>query len=143
MMSRIGILGRAVADVVGGTFYFVPQFDRLDLTSPKIVVTDAGSEIETTTRGHIAYADTIRIVYLANVDKSGEIDNDAVDGHLRVIDALIEILFANPTVSSWSLIDVSRVGGGEEKAHYYPENLLQEHIFAAAISARYVQQEMI
>lgn len=123
-------------------FQYVPQYTIPDFETLRVVVSDAGGDINGASRRLIQYVDRVRIVILWRVDSATttEIDNDLMESGLLLSEEIVEFLFHRPIGNHRHTGEVIRGDGEKAKNHYFPGHLEQGQIFAADLTFAYQWQ---
>lgn len=119
------------------TFEYNPNYSNIDAKTLRVVVTDAGGEIEAISRANLGFTDTARIVVLWRVDSGATgIDTDKMKRALLLLEEIALFLLLKP-IANYSAVGTMERGTTEkDKSHYMPGNL-EERLFAASLKIPY------
>jgi hypothetical protein len=131
------------SEAFSAEFAFAPNFSNMDAHTLRVIVTDAGGDLELLTRGQMGMTDSVRVVVLWRVGGG----TTGVDGALvrRALTLLEEIalFLVGRSVASYSQDGSAQRGTGEkDKAHYMPGNL-EDQCFAASMLFPYQTRQSI
>ena len=124
-------------------FEYAPVYSSMDAKTLRVVVTDAGGELELMSRARLGFTDGVRVVVLWRVDAgSTGLDVDKMGRALLLLEQITKFLVGRK-VADYAQTGAARRGDGEkEKQHYMPGNL-EERVFAAAVVLTYQTTESI
>lgn len=155
MNANIVDLCQGIADALNGaapgtfsqdfaaSFEFAPDYSSMDAKTLRVVVTDAGGDIELVSRARMGFTDTARVVVLWRVDAgSTGIDAAKMRAALLLLEEIARFLLGRG-VANYSQTGTAQRGDGEKgKAHYMAGNL-SDRIFAASLLLPYQTAESI
>jgi hypothetical protein len=118
-------------------FAFNPNYSNIDAKTLRVVVTDAGGDLELIGRGALGVTDNARVVVLWNVGTGATgIDTDRVGRALTLLEE-ITVFLATLGVAGYAPSGtMERASGDKEKSHYMPGNL-EDRLFAASVKIEY------
>ena len=122
-------------------FIFAPEYSVMDAKTLRVIVTDAGGDLEMIARSRLGFTDNVRVVILWRVDAAGTgLDATKIGRGLTLLEEISRFLVGKKMADYNQTGTARRADGEKEKNHYMPGNL-QERTFAAALVLPYVTTE--
>jgi hypothetical protein len=149
IVSLCQAVSSALNEAPAGTFSeaftaayeYAPNYSVIDAKTLRVVVTDAGGQVELVARGRLGYTDSVRVVVLWRVDAGGTgLDTSKIGRALTLVEEIVLYLLGK-NMAGYVQTGVVRRGDGEkEKQHYMPGNL-EERVFASVLVLEYQTTE--
>ena len=125
------------SETFSAVFELAPNYSTMDAKSLRVVVTDAGGEIEPVARAYLSFTDGVSLVVLWRVDSGATgIDTAKMKRALALLEELVVFLALRPLAGYTPTGKMDRAGGAKDKTHYMAGNL-DERLFAASVRVEY------
>lgn len=126
-------------------FKYVPEYTLPDAETLRVVITDAGGEIDYAARRYVGYIDRARVVILKRVDAdSGTgISSTAIGEMLLLADEITEFLAQLVIADEYKPTgniqrgDATDERGQMDRSHYFPGDMEKGRTFASSLTFEY------
>lgn len=125
------------SEVFTAVFQYNPNYSNIDAKTLRVLVTDAGGDLELISRGSLGVTDNARVVVLWNMGTAAtDVDTDKMKRALLVLEEITVFLAGRAIADYMPTGAMERASGDKSKSHYMPGNL-EDRLFAASVRVEY------